>query len=250
VSPTLGSRRRRNLRRAVVGSAVAVLALSGCGVGEDALGPGLAAQVGDTSIELDQVDDAAADLCDMITVLSKEGTSPAVPGAVIRDNSLQYVVLRELGDQLAEEYDVQAGDAYRSSLDTNKEQLAGFGVDSDLLGKVVPTLSSGDYFLDIVQQIGREDLDLTSEEDGQQQGITRGLEIARQWEADHGLEVNPRFSSMSIGDMSEIVVSEVRELSVPVSDFAKQAVAGAAPADPASPDTSYVDSLPESQRCG
>jgi hypothetical protein len=112
---------------------------------------------------------------------------------------------------------------------------------------VVPTLSSGDYFLDIVQQIGREELGLTSEEDGQQKGITKGLEIAKQWEADHGLEVNPRFSSLSIGDLSEIVVSQVQDVSVPESDFAKQAMAGV---DPAAPDTSYVDSLPESQRCG
>ena len=235
------------LRRAVAGVAVAGLALSGCGVGDDALRSGLAAQVGDTSIELDQVDDAAADLCDMITFLSEEGTSTAVPGSVVRDNSLQYVVLRELGNQLGAEYDVEAGDSYRSSLDSNESQLAQFGVDSDLLDKVVPTLSSGDYFLDIVQQIGREELGLTSEEDGQQQGMTKGLEIAQQWEADHGLEVNPRFSSMSIGDLSEIVVSEVQDVSVPESDFAKQALAGV---DPEAPDTSYVDALPDSQRCG
>ncbi len=238
------------LRRAVAGVAVAGLALSGCGVGEDSLGPGLAAQVGDTSIELDQVDDAAADLCDMITFLSKEGTSPAVPGAVIRDNSLQYVVLRELGNQLGEEYGVEAGEAYRSSLDTNESQLAGFGVDSDLLDEVVPTLSSGDYFLDIIQQIGRDELGLSSAEDTEQQGIGKGLEIAQEWETDHGLEVNPRFSSLSIGDLDEIVVSDIQQLSVPVSDFAKQAVEGVDPADPANPDTSYVDSLPESQRCG
>ncbi len=243
MSPSLGP----TFRRAVAGSAVAVLTLSGCGVGEDSLGPGLAAQVGDTSIELDQVDDAAADLCEMISFLSEEGTSSAIAGAIVRDNSLQYVVLRELGNQLAEEYDVRAGEAYRSSLDSNEAQLSGFGVDGDLLDEVVPTLSSGDYFLDIVQQIGQDELGLSPTEDTQQEGISKGLEIAQQWEADQGLEINPRFSSMSVGDLDQILVSQVDSLSVPVSDFAKQALESV---DPAAADSSYVDSLPESQRCG
>ncbi len=118
---------------------------------------------------------------------------------------------------------------------------------SDLLDEVVPTLSSGDYFLDIVQQIGQDELGLSPEEDTQQEGIAKGLEVARQWEADHGLEVNPRFADLSIGDLDQFLISSVDSLSVPVSDFAKQAVASI---DPAAPDSTYVDSLPESQRCG
>lgn len=251
MSPSLGPSvrhtSRHHLRRTVAGSALALLVLTGCGVGDDTLSPGLAAQVGDTSIKLDRVDDAASDICDMITVLSQDGTASAVPGSVVRDNSLQYVVLRELGNQLGDAYDVRAGAAYRSALETNQTQLAGFGVDSQLLRGVVPILSSGDYFLDIVQQIGRADLGLTTEAAGQQEGIANGLEIAQQWVADHGLKVNPRFSSMSIGGLDSIVTSDVDDLSVPVSDFAQQALAAV---DPADPNTSYADSLPESQRCG
>jgi hypothetical protein len=237
----------RSRRLAVIGAVVVGLALNGCGVASDTLRPGLAAQVGDAQIPLDTVDDAAGDLCDMIAFLSKKGSATAVPGSVVRDNSLQYAVLRELGDQLGGEYDVKAGEIYRSTLDRNQAQLSELGVDPDLLEEVVPMLSSGDYFLDIAQQIGQSELGLSAEEDTKQEGLGEGLKIAKAWEADHGLEVNPRFSDLTIGDLDQILDTSVEELSVPVSDFAKQANEGV---DPADPDTSYADSLPDSQRCG
>jgi hypothetical protein len=237
----------RSLRRAAIGTAVVGLALSGCGVAGDSLRPGLAAQVGETEISLDRVDESSSELCDMITFLSREGSATAVPGSVVRDNTLQYTVLRELGDQLSEEYDVAAGDIYRSSLERNQGQLSELGVSSDVLDEVVPMLSSGDYFLDIAQQIGQRELDLSAQEDTRQEGIAEGLRIAREWEAEHGIEVNPRFSDLSIGDLEEILKVEDGSLSVPVSDFAKQANE---PVDPEAPDTSYADSLPDSQRCG
>ncbi len=116
---------------------------------------------------------------------------------------------------------------------------------------MVPTLSSGDYFLDIVQQIGQDELGLTSAEDTQQRGHQpRGSRSPRQWEADHGLEVNPRFSDMSIGDLdADRGRPSSTSLSVPVSDFAKQALGGRRP-DAATRTRRTLDSLPESQRCG
>jgi hypothetical protein len=250
VSPSPG----RSLRRVrvgaagTIGTAVAVLALSGCGVAsDDGLRPGVAAQVGDTSIKLETVDDTAADLCEMIGDLAESGAASTVAGSVVRDNSLQYVVLRTLGDQLAAEYDVTPGDLYESSVARNESQLTGLGIDDGLLDAVVPTLSSGEYFLDVVQQIGREKLGLSSDEDTGQKGLAAGLQVARDWEAEHGLEVNPRFADISVGDVDEIVVTQLRDLSVPVSDFARKAVA---PANPQNPDSSYADSLPTSQRCG
>lgn len=241
----------RSLRRAAIGPAVCTavvgLALSGCGVADDTLRPGLAAQVGETEISLDRVDESSSELCDMITFLSREGSATAVPGSVVRDNTLQYTVLRELGNQLSEEYDVAAGDIYRGSLQRNEAQLSELGVSSAVLDDVVPMLSSGDYFLDIAQQIGQRELGLSPEEDTEQEGMEEGLRIAREWEAEYGLEVNPRFSDVSIGDLDEILQIETGSLSVPVSDFAKQA---GTEVDPQNPDTSYADSLPDSQRCG
>lgn len=243
---------RRSLG-AVAAVAIAGLALSGCGVADQGLRPGLAAQVGDATIDLETVDDDAAALCDMITFLAGEGASSGVPGSVVRDNSLQYAVLEELGDQLADDYDVEAGEVYRDSLERNESQLSELGVSRGVLDDVVPTLSAGDYFLDIVQQIGWDELGMDPEDDTSNEGLAEGLKVARAWEDEHGLEVNPRFSDMSIGDLDEIVPAELDELSVPVSDFAKRAIAGVNPTDPnaqAEPDTTYLDSLPESQRCG
>ncbi len=243
---------RRSLGGAAV-VAIAGLALSGCGVANEGLRPGLAAQVGDATIDLDTVNDNAAELCTMITFLEGEGASSGVPGSVVRDNSLQYAVLYELGDQLADEYDVEAGDDYRDSLERNESQLKELGVTRGVLDNVVPTLSSGDYFLDIVQQIGWDKLGMNPEDDTTNQGIAEGLKVAKAWEDEHGLQVNPRFSDMSIGDLEQIVTTEPDELSVPVSDFAKQALVDVNADDPnapAEPDTTYLDSLPESQRCG
>jgi hypothetical protein len=235
------------LRRAAVGTTVVALALSGCGVAGDSLRPGLAAQVGDAEIPLDTVNDAASDLCDMITDLAKDGNAGTVPGAAVRDNALQFTVLREFADQLAEEYDVTPGDLYRDSREQQQAQLSQLGVDRDLLDGLLPTLTAPDYFGDIVQQIGQGELGLSADEDTQGQGIEEGLRIAREWESDHGLEINPRFSDMSIGDLDAFLQTEDQQLSMPVSDFAKQA---AADVDPQNPDTTYADSLPDSQRCG
>lgn len=238
---------RRSIRGAVAVAASAVVALSGCGVGDDTLRPGLAAQVGDTDIALEQVDDAAADLCEMVTSLTEQGASSTLPGSVVRDNSLQYAVMREIAEQLADEHDVQPGELYRSSLEGNETQLAELEVDTELLDGVVPVITSDYYFIDIVQQIGREELGLTPEEDTGNEGIEEGLRVAQEWEADHDIEVNPRFADISIGDLESILDTQVDYLSVPVSDFAKQALADDALDDP---DTTYADSLPESQRCG
>ena len=239
-------RSRRGLRRAVV-AAVAGLALSGCGVADDTARPGVAAQLGDTSIGLDEVDDAAANLCDMITVLAEEGATTAIPGSLVRDNSLQYVVLREFGEQLAEEYDVAVGAAYRGSLEQNEAQLTQLGVDGELLDEVLPQISSGDYFLDIVQQIGQRELGLSPEADTEQAGVSEGLRIAQEWENEQGLDVNPRFSDMHIGDTEQYVRTSKEDLSVAVGPFAKDALAAA---EPGGTESSFAESLPESQRCG
>ncbi|MDQ4054459.1 MAG: hypothetical protein M3237_17405 [Actinomycetota bacterium] len=235
------------LRRAAIGTAAVALALGGCGLAGDTLRPGLAAQVGDTEISLDRVDDAATDLCDMITELAKDGNVSAVPGAAVRDNALQFTVLRELADQLAEEYDVAPGGLYRDSREQQQAELSELGVDSGLLDDLLPTITAPNYFGDIVQQIGQRELGLSAEEDTQGQGIEEGLRIAREWEAEHGLEVNPRFSDMSIGELGAFLETDVQELSVPVSDFAKQAAEGV---DAQNSDSTYADSLPDSQRCG
>lgn len=235
------------LRRAAVGSLVVALALSGCGVAGDSLRPGLAAQVGDSEISLETVNEAASDLCDMITGLAAEGNASTVPGSAVRDNALQFTVLREFGDQLAEEYDVTPGDLYRDSSEQQEAQLSELGVDRDLLDGLLPTLTAPDYFGDILQQIGQDELGLSADEDTQGQGIEEGLRIAREWESEHGLEINPRFSDMSIGDLDAFLQTETQDLSVPVSDFAKQAAEGV---DVQNPDTTYADSLPDSQRCG
>lgn len=244
-------RRRRSVRRAVLTVAVAGIAttaLSGCGVGEEQVRPGVAAQVGNVSIGLDEVDDSAESYCEMITALVEDGATTAIPGSLVNDETLRNVVLRELADQLAEAYDVEAGDYYRGRLEETEAQLTQLGVDGALLDEVLPLISSGGYFLDIVQQVGRLELGPAAAADASDQtAAAEGLRVAQEWENEIGLEVNPRYADMHIGDIEQYVRVQTEDLSVPVSQFAKDA---AAAGDAASPDAAFAESLPESQRCG
>ena len=143
----------RSVRRAVTTAVVTVatgLALSGCGVGSTRVAPGAAAEVGDATIGLSEVNDAAGDLCEMFDVLTEQGAAQPVPGALIRKDTLRSLVLREVADQLSDEYDAGAGDSYGPTVDDLTAQLLGIGVDADLVDRVVPELAAIAYYGDVV----------------------------------------------------------------------------------------------------
>ena len=111
------------------------------------------------------------------------------------------------------------------------------------------SLSSTDYFVDILIQVGREDLGISESEDPDgQQGFAQGLEIAQQWQEENPIETNPRYSGVEIGDADEGVISTRSDISTAVSDFARDALGAAE--DPLNEDPAFAASLPESQRCG
>ncbi|HWM73197.1 MAG TPA: hypothetical protein VNQ53_05625 [Nocardioides sp.] len=236
---------RARIAVAAVGVVAAGL-LSGCGVADEGMRPGVAAQVAGTTIDRADVEEDAKDRCEVLGELAGEGDQP-VSGARVRDLALQSAVLREVGTQLAEEYDVESSQLYDDAQAEVRGQLD--GLDEDLIDRAVTSLSSTDYFVDILIQVGRGELGITEADDPDgQQGFAQGLEIAQQWQDEHPIETNPRYSGIEIGDADEGVLTTRNDISAAVSDYARDALDAAE--NPVDEDPAYAASLPESQRCG
>jgi len=236
---------RARLAAAAVGVVAAGL-LSGCGVADEGVRPGVAAKVAGTTIDVSDVEQATEDRCEVLGEVAREDDQP-VSGARIRDLALQSEVLREVATQLAEEHDVESSQLYDDAQAEIRSQLE--GLDEDLVDRAVITLSSTDYFVDILIQVGRGELGISEADDPDgQQGFAEGLEIAQQWQEEHPIETNPRYSGMEIGDSDEGVLTTRDDISTAVSDFARDALGAAE--DPLAEDPAYAASLPESQRCG
>ena len=244
----------RSLRRTALTAVVTLaagLATTGCGVGSTQVAPGTAAEVGDATIGLSQVQDASSDLCEMFGVLAEQGAAQPVPGALIRKDTVRSLVLREVADQLSEEYDVGAGDSYGPTVDDLTSQLLGIGVDADLVDRVVPDLAAISYYGDVVTQIGQDVGGIDPADDTEGAGLQQGLEAAVAWAADHPIEVNPRFGTIELIADPQLLRMTSDDLSLAVSDFAVSAAA-ATDIDEAGPEAGaqLAGDLPASQRCG
>lgn len=209
----------------------AVVLLSGCG----AVQPGVAAEVGEDTITVDQVDELTRSLCAVLEDLPEDdpNTPPAVSGEQARNNAMQSLILQSIADQMAADYDVEAGPDFDAQVDRVKLQFG--SVDDDLVDAALPAYTSVAYFIDIMRQVG----ETTESGLSPDESLSAGIKVAQEWEADHGIETNPLFGSFSIGDQE--IESERTDLAFPASQSAKDAEEGS---------DSYAASLPESQRCG
>lgn len=214
-------------------AAVAVL-LSGCG----SVSPGTAATVGDETITVDQVDDAAAAVCSSVERELKSG-SQVVAMSQMKQYALSLLAAAAEGRQIAEEYDIDPGatvERQRAQFEAQAETLP-----EDLRDDYVAVMSAETLVTAVLTEAGREALEAegvegsTTDEIGQ-----RGSDIFATWPDSNGIEVDPRYGLELVDGRLQQVD---RSLSVPVSETA---LAGAA----ADPEPAYVRSLPQSQRCG
>ena len=225
--------RRARLAAAVVGVVAGGL-LTGCGIANEGVQPGVAAEVGDTTIRLDDVEDAAEKLCDL---RGKDPATKGVPvsGAEVRTRALQTLVLRTIADGLAEEYDIVPSPTFGSL-----EKAA------DDEGTVQARLTLGlSYFVNVMQAVGRQEDPSAAEQDQ----LSAGIAAAQTWTAREGVQTNPVFPDLEIGDVA-VEFSRDDDLSVAVSDFAEEALGDADRLAEQQGDSAYAASLPESQRCG
>jgi hypothetical protein len=210
--------------------AVAVVLLSGCGAAQ----PGVAAEVGQETITVDEVDELAANICSVTEDLPDDSPNAGVrTGEQARNSALQALILRSMADQMAADYGVESGEDFRRQED--RARLGFAGSDEAKVEAALPGVTAIAYFVDILQQIG----DTTESGLSDDEALTTGIGLAQDWQAENGVETNPVFRSFSIGDQE--IEAERSDLSFAASGTAKDAEAGS---------QEYASSLPESQRCG
>jgi len=229
----------RSISRArIVVAAVGVTAvglLAGCGVADEGVRPGVAAEVGDTTISLDEVDETAEELCDL------RGEDPAtkgkpVSGAEVRTRALQSLVLKAIADGVAEERGIEPSPSYENLEATADDE-------GTVQAREVLGLS---YFVNVMQAAGRDEAGSSAAEEEQ---LAAGIGIAQEWTEREGVKTNPVFPDLAIGDVA-VEFTRDDDLSVAVSDFADAALSDADRLAQQQGDSTYAASLPESQRCG
>lgn len=260
---------RRPLRLLAVSAVGGVLVLSGCSVSSTDLSPGNAAEVGDTTITISTVDDAAQSVCtdldDNADDAAAEAAAQQQPaqsfaGAQVRTTLLEGLVLRSVADQVRGQYGVSASADYAAQ----EAQAVDFYSDVADQATVVDAVTGGAYFTDIVLSIGRESLGATPEPDtsgddptddgndgsADQAAFEAGYPLVRDYvDSTGGLEVNPLFGQLSFSDdplaSGSLVFFDESddELSVAAGD---QALAGTQ--EPLT--AGFLDTLSGNQVCG
>ncbi len=225
---------------ALVGLALGVLALTGCGP-TLGINPGAAAVVGDRSLSMNKIDSTATLYCEAYAPVLKSQAPNGVPMRYFRQNVAANLTERLLGEQLADAYDVQPSSEYAAAVANLRQQFAQASSAARDAGIEV---EGGDPYLKTVQvSIGRKLLT----ESGQanptvQEAFARGQVATQDWLKDHDVKVDP---SLGIAVDNGNVSFKRDQTSFPVSKLATLGMA-----NPSSgPDPTYTSTLPASQVC-
>lgn len=219
-------------RVAVLGAAVALL--TGCAGAT----PGVAVQVGDESISVDQLDELTTDYCQAIEK-QLTGGGQVVPLRFFRGGLAGVLTNRSIGEQLAAQYDVEAGPTYDKQVADLEQSAAALG--EDVRDAVVTVETEQAYTQSIQAAVGKQLLEDEGAEDVKYSDtVARGKDAYVDWVADNGVSFDPKLGvGMVDGEVQPVDTS----LSYPVGDTA---VAGSKQ----TPDPTYAQGLPDSQRCG
>ncbi len=228
------------MRRTSLVSAVAVTALlaAGCGLTDDGVRPGAAAEVEGERLTLSKVDEAVADYC---ALRAANEQAPAAPTALIRAQFVQGWTQAVAVESLADEYGVplppetidlaDVQDAWGELGEVDEDNYDSF----ELLTWIQQRLSAP------VELIGSGAIaEETGEQVAGQPAVTRGVELIAAWLEERDVALNPVLGAYD----DETGVFGGDALSVPVSD---EAVAAK---DTAALTAEQVASLPADQRCG
>lgn len=228
---------RSRLVRSVVAAASVVL-LAGCAGG---MAPGDAVKVGDQTVSRAHVDDAAEGLCLAIGA-QLEAQGQQLAHAQLRQSIVQVLTLRLVGDEVAEEYGVEAGADYvdaRSQVEALLEE-----VPEELHSAVIDSETTQQYLESVTLAAGRVALESEGAvEASDEEAALRGQEIFSEAAGTADVSLDPRYglvvgeAGVEVGDSSS---------SQAVSFPAAQGVAS----DETGVDADWVMTLPSSQRCG
>lgn len=230
--------------RTVLGalSAVSLLALTGCGseVLSNDNRPGAAATVGDVELEIADVDALTRRYCDFVAP-QLTSAQQAVPMSLVRNSSLNLLVLQSIAEQYAEATDLDVT-AARKLLRQQAEQQAIQGQvpeeDRETFYEVSMQLETQAIYL---AAGGRDAFAAGSLPE--QDAVPVGATMVAEWAADLDVSYDPKFADLR-GESYDV---NAASLATPASALATLA----ADFDPSQQaDAALLAALPASQKCG
>jgi hypothetical protein len=223
-------------RRLALGLALAATLLTGCGTTSSS--PGVAVQVGDDRITMNEVDELTGEYCRAIEG-QLEGNSQTVPLRYFRGGVAGNLAMRSVAEQLAEEHGVEPGKVYDEKV-AQLQQSVGV-LDEEVRESVILVESSSAYVEAVQAAVGEKVLTEEGATDPKySQQVRKGREVFDEWVAEHDVEFDPQLGvQFSEGQVASVDTS----LSYPAGEDAQ---AGGAE----QPDPAYARSLPDAHRCG
>lgn len=211
--------------------------LSGCGISGTDFHPGVAAQVGDTSITVSQVDSVASEYCSAITS-QLQSNNQVLPLHYLRTGVVGRLTLVAAAKQFAAEKGVTAGSQY----DQKVAQLQGAvaSLPAEQQDAVIQIESSGDYISGVERAVGKQVLEAAGTTGSAADATAAGQKAFSAWLADQSISIDPQFGLKIEEDQT---VPTDTSVSYALSDTARSGAA-------TSPDQTYAASLPASHRCG
>lgn len=214
--------------------------VGGCSVAGTDFQPGVAAEVGDSSLTTDHVDTLSLDYCDAIASRLQNPISLQQ----LRSNVVSVLSADAAARQVAAQYHVTAGSDYQRSLTTLKAAVAALPADQQQA--VLEIEGSQTLVSSVVLAVGRQVL--------QQRGATipdnakaassaesqAGQKALTTWVTDHEVRIDPRYG---LSAQDGTITTDDPALSTAVSTTALDSALTDSNPDAAA-------DLPENQRCG
>jgi hypothetical protein len=229
----------------VVGLAAAGLLLSGCG---SSLGihPGSAIVVGTETVSMGKVDRTTTSFCKAyLAQPASSGQSPqALPMGLLRSYAATSLAKRALGEQLADQYDVQPATGYQQALSQYQQSLADSPADQRDAAILV---AGADAYLQNVQVAVGQQLSGNSGSSNAdiKAALQRGQVATQDWLKDHDAFVDPVFGiKVDGGQFTPTTDQTSYALSALASQGTKVSLSSQS-----GPPASYTAQLPAAQVC-
>ncbi len=165
--------------------------LSGCGVAGTDFHPGVAAQVGDDTISVSEVDTAASDYCSAIES-QLQGDNQVVPLRYLRGGIAGQLALLSAARQFAAEKGVDAGRQYEQKVAELQSAVA--TLPQGQQDAVVEVESSATYISGVQQAVGEEVLRGQGVRKPQpSDSLAAGQQAFVAWLDDQDVSIDPQF---------------------------------------------------------
>ncbi|MCB0909307.1 MAG: SurA N-terminal domain-containing protein [Nocardioidaceae bacterium] len=230
--------RTRRLRSLVVVAAASTMLLSGCA----GTHLGVAAEVGDSTITMQTVDDTASDFCTGVRPQLGTGGNPAVASmGKLRTYVVQQLVARKLTDLIAADYGITPSSDYRTAV--RSAELSASALPEDKRAGYAELQTTGNYVTDVIGAAATAELAKAGNANPSQDEVGKAFSaLIDKYLNETDITIDPRF-----GLSSDLQAAD-NSVSFAVSSLAKQGLK-AANDQAGTEDTTYANALPASLRC-